>query len=203
MSSASRETILWRVRSSERPPMVRTPHPGFAPADVATVRDDIDPWTFFVERLTSVHGHAFTAVDALAAHLRAQGWMRGCCDPELRVAVGERLGAGFILDYEFDLARVDEYQFGITRAYGAIAETGTIVLNDATTSARLTALAPWVHIAVLAPRDLWRDVSTAITMLGKDPNTIWVTGPSKTGDIEGVLVHGAHGPGVQICLRLG
>jgi len=203
MSNASRDAILWRVRSSLRPPMVRTPHPGFSPTDVATVRDDVDTWSLFVERLTGVHGHAFTAVDALAAHLRAKGWLRGYCDPAFRSPVGEQLGAGFVVDYDFDLARVDEYQFGITRAFGAIAETGTIVLNDATTSARLAALAPWVHIAVLAPRDLWRDVLTALTLLGKDPNTIWVTGPSKTGDIEGVLVHGAHGPGEQICLRLG
>ena len=32
---------------------------------------------------------------------------------------------------------VDDYQFGITRGAGAIAETGTIILNDASTSTRL------------------------------------------------------------------
>jgi L-lactate dehydrogenase complex protein LldG len=33
-----------------------------------------------------------------------------------------------------------------------------------------------------------------------DPNIIWVTGPSKTADVEGILIQGVHGPGVQGCL---
>ena len=38
--------------------------------------------------------------------------------------------------------------------------------------------------------------------LGNDPNTIWVTGPSKTADVEGILIEGVHGPGAQIALLL-
>jgi L-lactate dehydrogenase complex protein LldG len=36
--------------------------------------------------------------------------------------------------------------------------------------------------------------------LGSDPNIIWCTGPSKTADVEGILIEGVHGPGVQIAL---
>ena len=39
-----------------------------------------------------------------------------------------------------------------------------------------------------------------IAALGDDPNTIWVTGPSKTADVEGILIQGVHGPGIQIAL---
>ena len=36
-----------------------------------------------------------------------------------------------------------------------------------------------------------------------DPNIIWVTGPSKTADVEGILIEGVHGPGIQIALLVG
>jgi L-lactate dehydrogenase complex protein LldG len=202
MSNSSRESIFARVRAAQRPPMVRTPYPDYAEKDMITIPATADAWKTFVERMQGVKGIVFEQIEPLAAFLRGQGWLRGVCDPALRVAVGEKLGGGFTIDYAYEAARVDEYQFGITRAVGAIAETGTLVINDATTSARLAALAPWVHIAVLSLRDLWRDIPTALTRLGSDPNTVWITGPSKTGDIEGVLVQGVHGPGEQICLRL-
>jgi L-lactate dehydrogenase complex protein LldG len=202
MSTESREAVFSRVRIALRPEMVRTPYPTYDDREVITLAAAADAWSAFEARLQEVHARMFTAAAALADFLRGQGWTRGYCDPSLRTAVGEKLGTGFNVTYEFDLARIDEHQFGITRAAGAIAETGTIVLNDATTSTRLAALAPWVHIAVLEPRNLWRDIPAALRQLGDDPNTIWVTGPSKTGDIEGVLVEGVHGPGVQICLRV-
>jgi L-lactate dehydrogenase complex protein LldG len=95
---------------------------------------------------------------------------------------------------------VDDYQFGITRGAGAIAETGTIILNDALTSARLAALAPWAHVAVISRRLLHSDLLQAVAALGSDPNVIWCTGPSKTADVEGILIEGVHGPGVQIAM---
>lgn len=202
MSSPAREAILNAIRLAQRPEMVRAPYPSYDDGMAVTLPAGVEAWPAFVARLEALHGRAFTALAPLADFLRARGWTRGYCDPALREPVGEKLGADFDVRYDFDRPQVDTLQFGITRAAGAIAETGTLVLNDATTSARLAALAPWVHIAVLDPRDLWRDIPAALARLGDDPNTIWVTGPSKTGDIEGVLVEGVHGPGEQICLRL-
>ena len=34
------------------------------------------------------------------------------------------------------------------------------------------------------------------------PNTIWCTGPSKTADVEGILIEGVHGPGEQVALLI-
>ena len=101
-----------------------------------------------------------------------------------------------------DRERYDHYQFGITRACGAIAESGTLVLNDETTSDRLAALAPWVHIAVLERHELIRSIPEAVDRFGDSPNIVWATGPSKTADVEGILIEGVHGPGEQIALLL-
>lgn len=199
MSTDGRQKILDRVRAALAPLPERAAYPQYDAAVVVTHTGD-DHWARFVQRIKSVNGVALDTVPALAQHLRGRGFTRGYCDPALRAAVGGQLGAGITVEYDFDRARIDEYQFGITRAAGAIAESGTIVLNDATTSARLGALAPWVHVAVLRPEDLWPDIPAALERFGDDPNTIWITGPSKTADVEGILIEGVHGPGEQVAL---
>lgn len=159
-----------------------------------------DPAGEFTARMRAVNGEVVASPSALAEFLKAKGWLRGYCDPALWPLLGPVLGAGFHIEHEFDRTRVDAYQFGITRAVGAIAETGTVVLNDATTSSRLAALAPWAHIAVIQKGSLYPDLIAAVAALGRDPNVIWCTGPSKTADVEGILIEGVHGPGAQVAL---
>jgi len=132
--------------------------------------------------------------------LESNGWRHGYCDPALWPKLSAAFGTGFTVETSFDRKHVDDYQFGITRAVGAIAETGSIILKDATSSSRLGALTPWVHIALVSKQQIFSDVFAAVTSLGDDPNIIWCTGPSKTADVEGILIQGVHGPGVQIAL---
>jgi L-lactate dehydrogenase complex protein LldG len=162
----------------------------------------------FRERLESAHGRLFTDAGQLVSWLAAQGARHGYCDPALApmfmpvlAAALARGGApSLTLETELERARIDDYRFGITRAAGAIAETGTIILDDAHTSRRLAALAPWIHVAVFAPAQIHAHVADAIEAIGDDPNVIWCTGPSKTADVEGILIEGVHGPGEQIAL---
>jgi L-lactate dehydrogenase complex protein LldG len=111
-----------------------------------------------------------------------------------------RFGDALSLRTSLDRGHIDDTRFGITRAAGAIAETGTLILTDAGTSTRLSALAPWIHIAVLDPNTIHAHVNDAIAALGDDPNVVWCTGPSKTADVEGILIEGVHGPGEQVAL---
>jgi L-lactate dehydrogenase complex protein LldG len=122
--------------------------------------------------------------------------------PLLAPALARPTAGAITFELELDRARIDEYRFGITRASGAIAETGTIILTDRLTSRRLGALAPWIHVAVLHPDQIHPHVADAIAALGDDPNVIWCTGPSKTADVEGILIEGVHGPGEQVALVL-
>ncbi|HEX3731023.1 MAG TPA: LUD domain-containing protein [Opitutaceae bacterium] len=198
-----RAAILGRVKAALGQLPQRAALPEYD-AELAVVRKLLaqrDLFEVFAERIQLVHGEAQSDPEAVARRLREGGWMKGYCDPDLWPRLAPYF-AGFKVETAFDRTRIDDYDFGITRAAGAIAESGTIVLNDATTSCRLGALAPWVHVAVIALADLHPDLPHAVSKLGDDPNVIWCTGPSKTADIEGILIEGVHGPGVQIALVL-
>ncbi len=199
-----RETILGRVRDALQPLPARAPLPDYdsAMAVMRTLIAGRDLVELLAERMQRVNGRLFTAPANLVAHLRAGQRWHGYCDPVLWPALAPCFGPDFQVEATFDRKRVDDYAFGITRARGAIAESGTIILDDASTSSRLAALAPWVHVAVVAPATIFSDVTQAIAALGSDRNVIWCTGPSKTADVEGILIEGVHGPGEQIALIL-
>ena len=202
--SDERDLILKRVKDALAPLKDRAPLPEYA-GDLAVMRQVVsgrDPLELFSERILIVNGRCVRDPSALAAELRAKGWLHGYCDPALWPQLAPAFGAGFTVETTFDRSRVDDYAFGITRAAGAVAETGTIILSDASTSTRLGALAPWVHIAVVSRPTIFADLSQAVAALGSDPNVIWCTGSSSTADVEGILIRGVHGPGVQIALVL-
>jgi L-lactate dehydrogenase complex protein LldG len=198
--SGDREAILGRVRSALAPIRDRAAMPEYDAAAELPRSKGGDLVAVFTERIRAVNGEVAADAAALAASLRARGWTRGYCDPALWPGLSAHFGGDFTVETTFDRTRVDDYQFGITRAAGAVAETGTIILDDAATSARLAALAPWAHVAVIPRRLLLPDLVAAAAALGADPNIVWCTGPSKTADIEGILIEGVHGPGAQIAL---
>lgn len=200
--SNSREQILSRVRAALAPLKERAPLPDWD-RDVVVLRQArglTDAWPLFAERLKAVNGTPLTAVAELVALLAKNNWKHGYCDPALWPQLRDAFPADFVVETEFDRTRVDDYAFGITRASGAIAETGTIILTDKDTSRRLGALTPWVHVAVLQRAQIFHDIPAAVSALPKDPNIIWCTGPSKTADVEGILIEGVHGPGLQVAL---
>lgn len=203
--SASREAILGRVKSALQPLPKRAAYPNYSDDLVASkgVSASGDNWTTFKVRTQLINGLAFDSIADLIAWLRSNNHVRGYCDPALWPDLRAQFGPDFHVETSFDRTRVDDYQFGITRAAGAIAETGSVILNEATTSSRLAALAPWVHVAVVARAQVYSKISDANAQLGDDVNVIWCSGPSKTADVEGILIQGVHGPGVQIAVLHG
>lgn len=88
----------------------------------------------------------------------------------------------------------------VTGVLSATAETGTLVCASGPSSARGSTLVPPVHIAIVDQAQLVADLFDTFAWLGRrgelPANVNLITGPSKTADIEGVLVTGMHGPGV-------
>jgi L-lactate utilization protein LutC len=85
---------------------------------------------------------------------------------------------------------------GLTGAEAAFAETGSIVVSSGPTRSRMVSLLPPIHIALVPESKLTADIFTwAAARQGDLPaNTVFISGPSKTADIEMTLVKGVHGP---------
>ena len=89
------------------------------------------------------------------------------------------------------------FDVGVSTAQMAIAETGTLVLDSACERHRLVSLVPPVHIAILNASAIVETLGDALTLLQKNeisPAITFITGPSRTADIELTLTIGVHGP---------
>ena len=110
----------------------------------------------------------------------------------------------------------DRAQAGITWADFAVAESGTIGLIHNKDQARLVSLAPILHIAVVPVERIYPVYEPVIAKVfggmqvgapaEKSPypsQFVFITGPSMTGDIQGVLFKGMHGPRRVIAIIVG
>lgn len=90
------------------------------------------------------------------------------------------------------------FDVGISNAQAGIAETGTLVLDSARERHRLVSLVPPVHIAIIKASAIVETLGEALALLRKDkeisPAITFITGPSRTADIELTLAIGVHGP---------
>lgn len=146
----------------------------------------------FKENLESVAGHCIITTDVAYAlrqiitDLRAER-VAVSDAPEL-AAFGVVPGANEI--FECDV--------GITNAQAAIAETGTLVLDSSCERNRLVSVVPPVHIAIVAASRIYATLADVLAMLQSAPELspaiTFITGPSRTADIELTLTIGVHGP---------
>ena len=88
---------------------------------------------------------------------------------------------------------------GITGCFCAIAETGTVLLLGSPERPKATALLPETHVCIVRRSRLVDTMEEAFAMLrnerGEPPRaTFFISGPSRTADIEQTIVVGAHGP---------
>jgi L-lactate dehydrogenase complex protein LldG len=91
------------------------------------------------------------------------------------------------------------YDVGVTTAQAAIAESGTLVLESDKERHRLASLLPPVHIALVAAADIRATLGEALMLVRSNGSEMsraitFITGPSRTADIELTLTIGVHGP---------
>ncbi len=150
----------------------------------------------FKRNFKNNHGDVIENIDALIEFLKSKNCKKGVIDSKLQETFG--LENHFEIVREFDRNNPDVFDFGVSAASFAVGENGAIVLKDSDTADRMCSIAPWVHVAVIRESEIVATIPDALKKTVDCPYAIWVTGPSKTTDVEGVLVEGVHGPGVQI-----
>jgi L-lactate dehydrogenase complex protein LldG len=89
---------------------------------------------------------------------------------------------------------------GITFCNFCLADSGTVVLESTDEEIRLATTLPEIHFILVDPATILKDNLAAVDPMtafhqGNDPKLIaYITGPSRTADIERVLTIGCHGP---------
>jgi L-lactate dehydrogenase complex protein LldG len=140
-------------------------------------------------------GHAQVA--ASAAKMLGERKVRRMVVPAGLTAEWLPPGFEFVVDDELPAAELDRVDGVMTGATLAIAETGTVVLqNVAGQGRRAVTLVPDYHLCVVRVEDVVETVPEAIHRLQPTAGlaTTFVSGPSATADIEMTRIKGVHGP---------
>jgi L-lactate dehydrogenase complex protein LldG len=102
----------------------------------------------------------------------------------------------------------DNVRVGITGALGGLADTGTIIVASGRHRSRAASLLPETHIALLPTDRLYPTMqaffaaSSAQELTENSSNLVFITGPSRTADIEMIITRGVHGPKRLCIVRL-
>lgn len=122
--------------------------------------------------------------------------------------IKEKLGKDVELFTELNIDIVEQSELGITEFDLGIAELGTIVKDARNVYKRLVSMLPPTHLAIINTNSLVSTFEESLEVIQETygneiPSYItYVTGPSKTADIERVLTIGVHGPGrlIIVCV---
>lgn len=168
----SRDRILDRLKPTAK----TSSHPG--PAD-ASAFSESDLWAAFEGFLVALGGRLISPSDL------AEMMKEPCLvDPAAALLLG-------VVSEQLD---VWDVRIGISVADFAIAETGTLVASAGAGKARMTSLAPPVNVMLVARSAIVATLAEAMPRMSS-ATSVMITGPSRTADIEGILVRGVHGPG--------
>ena len=213
---SSRDAFLARVRLAAEQGRPYRVHTRDVPENIGYIGVEEDLVERFALEVNAVGGEAVVVADLAAAgrelhRLIAEAGARSavCWKHELLARLGLRqllAGPGVAMhDYD-SLANSPPVaqrrlllacDVGITSCDCAIAETGTLMVLARPSQERVTSLLPPMHIALVERKQIVPDLIDAFDLLKPTlpSNTTFITGPSKTGDIELQLTTGVHGPG--------
>jgi L-lactate dehydrogenase complex protein LldF len=143
----------------------------------------------FTKELTALSGNVYETKDInrdVIAFIKSRGVDRILLE-ENTLDESALRAAGINFTFEPD----PELLIGVTNAICGLAETGSVLEAD---GALVPSLLPEIHIALLKTKDIFPSLSDAIHLVNDKRASVFITGPSRTADIEMTLTIGVHGP---------
>ena len=213
-----REKILGRIREALRE---EAPIPGMQADDMTTaagstprrwlpkVGENVDEqFALFAKNAAELKAdfqllNSAEEMRAALVRLRVAGnWRRVACHAgELTNAVCPALNLPLLhTDRAYDVEELEACDVGISECDAIIAQTGTVLVTNRSAGGRALSVLPPHHVVLARRSQMVADLPAAFALLKQKyashyPSMIsFITGPSRTGDIERILVLGAHGP---------
>jgi L-lactate dehydrogenase complex protein LldG len=200
----SRDNILHKIRTAlgrgagqavADPPPARICIPGVPmEARIASVLERVRALAGVAEVSDDPRGFVANAIAGKTAIASKAPFLAGCGITNLP---GVRSG---ITDREELRDLCATANVGITSADYVLADTGTLVMLSSPREARMISLLPPAHIAVVPRGRILTGLDELFSLLPHPAEAtssmVLITGPSRTADIEQILVRGVHGPGL-------
>jgi L-lactate dehydrogenase complex protein LldF len=157
--------------------------------DIAIQKDKVEQFT---QELTALGGHVTLTknpTQALIEFLTMRGVHKIHLEPN---TLNEALLTE--AQIEFTHAPDPALLVGVTNALCGLADTGSVLVADGTGSPLQASLLPEIHIAILKSSNILPSLPDALHLVKDARAAVFITGPSRTADIEMTLTIGVHGP---------
>ena len=218
-----RETVFARIREALRRPAPRR-HAGHGAADHPAVdapppaSDAFRAWlpavgaslddqiALFAQNAAQLKAdfRPVASLDEAARQLAAlaseNNWKRIATHRQAS-GLAEKLGLNCLLtDSGYAIADLEQCDAAITGCDALVAQTGSVLVSNPSAGGRALSVLPPHHIVIARRSQVVPDLASALQLVRKLYAPNWpsflsfITGPSRTGDIERILVLGAHGP---------
>ncbi len=149
--------------------------------------------------------------ETLAALANEEGWRKIATHRGKLTTICNSVSCEILLtDGGYDANVLETCDAGVTECDALVAQTGSVLLTSRSAGGRALSALPPHHIVLARLDQLLPDLPSAMQLLqtrygpeGYPSFISFITGPSRTGDIERILVLGAHGPKklTILCLR--
>jgi L-lactate dehydrogenase complex protein LldF len=208
-----RETILARIREALK---ISAPHPAAETPPAGSPQQWLPPVGPSLEEQIELFRQnaknlladfqVFADLDAVIQYLKtlaaAEGWRKVALHRgELTSAAAAALGLPQVqTDGGYALDDLETCSVGLTGCEALIAQTGSVLVSARDSGGRALSVLPPHHVVIARRSEMVSDLSAAFERVrekfqGNLPGYLsFITGCSRTGDIERILVLGAHGP---------